>query len=95
MQKKFFKNLAERQKIAILCPSARFSKNFFLHYFTVSYIILDLLESYCKLQDMYSVLKWHQDLLFSVPDTINHFISMTYAGHNNFCNELKIMNILT
>ena len=39
------------------------------YYFTASYIILDLLESYCKLQGMYSALKWHQDVLFWVLET--------------------------
>ena len=81
MDFQFYQN--GRQKIAIFCPSARFSKNFFLHNFTVSYIILDLLESYCKLQDMYSALKWHQDVLFWVPETPETLYNLSSEERNS------------
>ena len=90
MDFQFYQN--GRQKIAIFCPSAWFSKNFFLYYFTASYIILNLLESYCKLQHMYSTLKWHQDVLFWVPETPESLLQRRWdvfrsKVQNNFCNE--------
>ena len=81
MDFQFYQN--GRQKIAIFCPSAWFSKNFFLYYFTVSYIILNLLESYCKLQHMYSTLKWHQDVLFWVPETPESLYNLSSEERNS------------
>ena len=81
MDFQFYQN--GRQKIAIFCPSAWFSKNFFLYYFTVSYIILNLLESYCKIQHMYSALKWHQDVLFWVPETPESLYNLSSEERNS------------